>query len=86
MKLAAQAMGSGEMFGRDLPPVERVRLANGAVRQFEAYQNGILALQRFRCGSTQTVTVQHVQVGPGGQALVAGSVKAAKRAARERRR
>ena len=34
-----------------------------------------LTLQKIRSGGTQTVVVQHVNVGDGGQAMVAGEVK-----------
>ena len=32
--------------------------------------------QRLRSGGQQTVVVQHVQVSEGGQAIVAGEIKA----------
>jgi hypothetical protein len=43
-----------------------------------AYRDGLLALDRTRRGGRQTVRVvhQHVAVAPGGQAVVAGSMKA----------
>jgi hypothetical protein len=57
--------------------VEAARLSNAAVRAFAGYNDGWQALDRTRRGGKQTVTVvhQHVAVGPGGQALVAGTVK-----------
>jgi hypothetical protein len=57
--------------------VEAARLANAAGRMMSAYQDGLLALDRIRRGERQTVKVihQHVSVGPGGQAVVAGTVK-----------
>ena len=56
--------------------VEAARLANAAVRAFGAYDDGWLALDRVRRGGKQMVTVVHqnVAVGPGGQAVVAGTV------------
>jgi len=39
------------------------------------FQQGLLTLQRLRTGGQQVVTVQHVQVNEGGQAVVAGSVE-----------
>jgi hypothetical protein len=58
--------------------VEAARLANAGARMMSAYQDGLLALDRVRRGGRQTVKVihQHVAVGPGGQAVVAGSMKA----------
>ena len=41
----------------------------------DAYQHGLLTLQKIRNGGTQTVVVQHVNVGDGGRAMVAGQVK-----------
>jgi hypothetical protein len=58
--------------------VEVCRLANAAARMMGAYQDGLTALDRTRRGGRQTVKVvhQHVAVGSGGQAVVAGSMKA----------
>jgi hypothetical protein len=39
------------------------------------FQDGLLTLQRLRTGGNQTVTVQHVNVAPGGQAVI-GNVQA----------
>jgi hypothetical protein len=64
--------------------VEASRLANAAARMMGAFQDGFLALDRVRRGGKQTVKVvhQHVAVGPGGQAVVAGNVKAGGRKGR----
>ena len=56
--------------------VEATRLANASARLMETYQRSIVALARFRDGGRQVVTVQHVQVNDGGQAIVAGGVTA----------
>ena len=56
--------------------VEAARLTSAAARMMAAYQDGVAALARMRTGGQQTVTVQHVHVGDGGQAVVAGSVRA----------
>ncbi len=66
---------------RHLPPVETVRLTNAAARMMQVYQEALLTLQKIRTGGKQTVTVQHVQVSDGGQAVIAGSVKAGDRGA-----
>jgi hypothetical protein len=57
--------------------VEAARLANAGARMMGAFQDGMLALDRVRRGGRQIVKVvhQHVAVGPGGQAVVAGTVK-----------
>jgi hypothetical protein len=55
--------------------VEAARLAGASARMMAAFQDGLLALDRIRRGGRQTVKVvhQHVAVGPGGQAVVAGN-------------
>ena len=45
-------------------------------RLMGTFQDGMATLDRIRRGGRQTVTVQHVNVGPGGQAVVAGNLKA----------
>ena len=57
--------------------IEASRLAHSAARMMEAYNAGLLTLDRLRHGRQQVVTVQYVTVGPGGRAIVAGKVKAA---------
>ena len=54
--------------------VEVCRLGGTVARLAVAYQAGFLALQRARCGGRQVVTVQHVHVGDGGQAVVAAKI------------
>lgn len=55
--------------------VEQARLVNASVRLMTVYQQGLLTLQRLRTGGKQVMTVQHVSVGQGGQAII-GSVNA----------
>jgi hypothetical protein len=57
--------------------VEAARMANAAARMMTAFQDAMLTLDRVRRGGRQTVKVihQHVAVGPGGQAVITGSVK-----------
>lgn len=50
------------------------RLFNTSARLMASFQDGIATLHKLRHGGKQTVTVQHVQVSEGGQAVVAGSV------------
>jgi hypothetical protein len=54
--------------------IEASRLANSAARMMESFNQGLLTLDRLRNGRRQVVTVQHVTVGPGGQATVTGEV------------
>lgn len=54
--------------------VEGCRMLTTAARLMAAYQAGHATLARIRQGGRQVVTVQHVQVNDGGQAVVAGQV------------
>lgn len=75
--------------GAVVQSVESARQANAAARMFASFQEGLLALDRVRRGGKQTVRVvhQHVEVGPGGQAVVAaGGVKSGGRKAGGRAR
>jgi hypothetical protein len=69
MKLLARAENE------KLPPVELVRLTNGASRLMDVFQSCLLTLQRLRVGGKQTVVVQHVNVEGGAQAIVAGRLQ-----------
>jgi len=55
--------------------LEVQRLTNSTARVMDVYQQGLAALQRLRRGGNQTVTVQHVHVADGGQAVVTGNVR-----------
>ena len=55
--------------------VEKCRLFNLAARFMDTFQRGLLTLQRIRAGGAQTITIHHVNVGQGGQAIV-GNVRA----------
>ena len=85
---AAERYDGGEFQNRteQLASIEAARLANTAARMMAAYQDGMLALDRIRRGGRQTVKVihQHVAVGPGGQAVVAGSMKTGSKGAKRR--
>ena len=54
--------------------IEACRMANTAARLMDVFQRGLLTLDRMRNGGRQVVTVQHVTVAAGGQAVVAGAV------------
>ncbi|MGK7871431.1 hypothetical protein [Falsiroseomonas sp. E2-1-a20] len=55
--------------------IEAARMARAAARVLECSQRGALVLDRLRNGGRQTVTVQHITVADGGQAVVAGTMK-----------
>ncbi|OIO68125.1 MAG: hypothetical protein COW19_01960 [Zetaproteobacteria bacterium CG12_big_fil_rev_8_21_14_0_65_55_1124] len=48
------------------------RKLNSANRLMQTFQQAMLTLQKMRTGGKQVMTVQHVQVNDGGQAIVAG--------------
>lgn len=60
---------------------EAARSAAAAARLMDACTRVALALDRLRNGNRQVVTVQHVTVTEGGQAVVAGTMTTAKRQA-----
>ena len=55
--------------------IEAGRLLNASARMMECFAHGLLTIAKVRSGGRQTVVVQHVNVGDGGQAMVAGQVK-----------
>ena len=60
----------------NLQPGEVARFTNAAARMMDIYQSGLLTLVKFKTRGTQRVVVQYqqVNVGPGGQAVVAGRI------------
>jgi hypothetical protein len=73
---AGEQMAAYKNSGHQYPhrSIEACRMANTAARLMDAYQRGLLTLDRLRNGGRQMVTVQHVNVAAGGQAVVAGAV------------
>jgi hypothetical protein len=54
---------------------EAARVANSSARMMDAFQKGTLTLHKLRNGGSQVVTVQHVNVSDGGQAVVTGGIR-----------
>lgn len=84
MKIGNAAMGEVQKiqnpttFGNGMKPgaaTELQRLTNSVARLMGVYQQGMLTLQRIKTGGNQTMTVQHVNVESGGQAVI-GQVQA----------
>jgi hypothetical protein len=80
MQLQAAGLSLIQQFQRTgsqhaLLTTEAARLLNVCSRMMEASQRGVLALHRLHHSGRQTVVVQHVHVGDGGQAVVAGQMK-----------
>lgn len=67
--------------GNTRDPIERCRLINTASKLMDLCQKGLTTIHKIRTGGQQTVTVQHVQVSDGGQAVINGSVDARGRGA-----
>jgi hypothetical protein len=78
-QIGATHAAAMKLFARandDLPPVEQVRLTNGAARLLDSFQGCLLTLQKLRTGGRQRVLVQHQHIdNRGGQAVVAGRVE-----------
>ena len=83
MRMGNAAMGELQKIQQpttysDMPngdATELQRLTNSMARLMGVYQQGLLTMQRLRTGGNQTVTVQHVNVQSGGQAVI-GNVQA----------
>jgi hypothetical protein len=60
--------------GNTRDPIERCRLINTASKLMDLCQKGLNTINKIRTGGQQTVTVQHVQVADGGQAVINGSI------------
>jgi hypothetical protein len=58
---------------QQMQSIEAARMATAAARVLDASQRAALALERLRNGGRQVVTVQHVTVEDGGQAVVTGA-------------
>jgi len=57
--------------------VEYQRLVNSTAKLMNAFSNHYLTLQKVRSGGNQTMTVQHVHVNDGGQAVIGNINKGA---------
>jgi hypothetical protein len=55
--------------------IKAARMARAAARLLECSQRAAQTLNQLRNGGRQTVTVQHVTVQEGGQAVVTGTLK-----------
>ena len=51
-------------------PVDEVRRVNAAARLMGVVQTGALTIQRLRTGGNQVMTVRHITVEAGGQAVI----------------
>jgi hypothetical protein len=67
-KFANKALGYQEGFDPD--SIEANRCANTVTKLMAAFQAGAQTLVKLRTGGSQMVTVQHVNIAPGAQAVV----------------
>ena len=51
-------------------PQNVVRMMNLSLRAMETFQKGLLTLKRLRGTGEQRITIQHVNVSDGGQAVI----------------
>ena len=54
-------------------PIEKCRMINMASKLMDTSQKGLLTLHKAQNGGKQTMTIQHIQVDDGGQAIVNGA-------------
>ena len=73
-KALIEEEGSSWSPDKALYAAEASKVANSSAKMMDAYQKGVLALHKLRKGGKQVVTVQHVNVSDGGQAVVAGGI------------
>ena len=73
-QLAAAHKAIMEMIGSVVPHSRDAALQNRrlnvAARGLSVYQEGLLTLKKLRLGGHQRISVQHIQVSNGGQAIV----------------
>ena len=55
-------------------PQHATRMMNLSIRAMETFQKGLLTLKRLRGSGEQRITIEHVNVSDGGQAVI-GSVR-----------
>ncbi len=74
-----EARGAGFLPGNvtqaQLENIEAARLANSSGKLMLAVTNAAVALERLQHGTKQSVTVKHLTVSRGGQAIVAGVIR-----------
>lgn len=51
-------------------PQHATRMMNLSIRAMEVFQKGLLTLKRLRGSGEQRITIEHVNVSDGGQAVI----------------
>ena len=75
----------GNVAEAQVQSAEAVRLAGSAGKLMLTVTDAALVLDKLRHGAKQTVTVRHLTVSNGGQAIVAGAVRGGSRRCRQER-
>ena len=70
-KHAMRLLGESE---KERDSIEKCRMATTASKLMDAFSRAAVALQRLQTGSSQVVTVQHVQIN-GGQTAIVGNFR-----------
>ena len=70
-KHAMRLLGESE---KERDSIEKCRMATTASKLMDAFSRAAVSLQRLQTGSSQTVTVQHVQIN-GGQTAIVGNFR-----------
>ena len=71
---AAAAHPSRSEGQQQMQSIEAARMAKAAALLFDTSQRGMMVFHRRRQGGHQRITVQHVTVQEGGQAVVTGTL------------
>jgi hypothetical protein len=64
------AMRNASKAALEQDPVHSVRMMNLSIRSMETFQKGLLTIKRLRGTGEQRITIQHVNVTQGGQAVI----------------
>ncbi len=64
------AMRNASKAALEQDPVHSVRMMNLSIRAMETFQKGLLVVKRLRGTGEQRITIQHVNVTQGGQAVI----------------
>lgn len=51
-------------------PDHSAKMMNIGIRAMDTYQRGLLSIKRFRASGSQRITIEHVTVSDGGQAVI----------------
>jgi hypothetical protein len=64
------AMQNASKAALEQDPVHSVRMMNLSLRAMDTFQKGLLTFKRLRGSGEQKITIQHVNVTQGGQAVI----------------